>query len=106
MFLANLHVCAVTLTEAFGDMGAPSSGAPWGHPCYSTGPRLVAGLWVLMQCEIMVSNVQHCAMQRANKEPKALSFSDFRPALVCWRGFFGAVFRHLSAWMPCFGTVQ
>lgn len=88
MFLANSHVCTVMLMEAFGDMSACSSGAPWVHPCHSTEPRLVAGLWVLMQCEIMVSNVQ-CKEQTRNQKRYLLVISD-----LLW--FVGGGFLVLS----------
>lgn len=55
--------------------------------CHSTEPQLLAELWVLMQCKMMVSDVQNCnARSKKKKNPKMLSFSHFRPFLVCWRG--------------------
>lgn len=54
--------------------------------CHSTEPQLLAELWVLMQCKMMVSDVQNCnARSKKKKNPKMLSFSHFRPFLVCWR---------------------
>lgn len=95
-------------------MHGDADGGIWGHECLlirstvgsSVSQHRATARGRALGANTMRNNGIKCAMQRANKEPKALSFSDFRPALVCWRGFFGAVFRHLSAWMPCFGTVQ
>lgn len=52
--------------------------------CQSTEPQLLAGLWVLMQCKIMVSDVQNCN-ERSKRGTKMVSFSHYVPFLVCWR---------------------
>lgn len=59
----------------------------WGFvPCYSSEPRLSMGFWVRMWYWIMVPNMQHTAVQKANK--KTLSFSDFGHFWGCWSRFW------------------
>lgn len=53
------------------------------------------GLWGLMQHGIMVLNVQHCAVQRANEE--SVSFSDSRPFLLGWSGFWCCLLRFVCS---------
>lgn len=66
----------------------------------SCGVTARGGLWGLIQRGIMVLNVQHCAVQRANEE--SVSFSDSRPFLLGWSGF-GCCLLTFVCSDPCFG---